>query len=186
MIKEIEPIAISGTGQQDFALLVELQQAHSETTLKLEQVETQMSVSALKAATNSAPDYVVLQERLARLDEGIKSLFAKHPEWRDGAKKSVKTPYGSVEQRTVTELEVANPAATVALIEQRAKSDSKFDAGAFLRIEKEPNLEALEALSDEELAMLGVSRVKSERVTVKPAKVSAKAVTKAAAAAAKA
>lgn len=168
-------------GNQDFARLVELQQKHTDTTLALEKLEGRMSVDALKAATSSAPDYVVLQEQLANLDAELKALFARHPEWREAGKKSVKTPFGAVEQRTVTELEVPNPAATVTLIKARGKEDDKFDPSLFLRVEIEPNLEALEALSDDELSKLGVTRKSTERITVKAAKVSAAKVVKAAA-----
>jgi hypothetical protein len=170
------------TNSQDFARLVELQQQHTDATLGLERLEGCMSADALKAATKSATDYVVLQERLAALDAEIRALFTRHPEWREAGKKSVKTPYGSVEQRTATELDVPNPAATVALIRARAREDDKFDPSLFLRVETEPNLEALEALGDDELAKLGITRKSSERITVKPAKVSAAKVVKAASA----
>ena len=125
--------------------------------------------------TRSA-DYVVLHEELEEIDTEIKALFEKHPEWR-GETKSVKTPYGAVEQRTVTELEVPNPTMTVALIKARGKADPNFKSEAFLHIEEEPNLEALEGLSNDELSKLGVNRKQSERITVKAAKVNvAKAV----------
>ena len=161
---------------QDFARFVELQQQHTEMTNKLEALEVTINRSAQAAATASAEAYVVLQENLAKLDTELKVLFEKHPEWR-GEKKSVGTPFGSVEQRKTTELEVANPAITVALIEAKAKTDQQFKAENFLHIFKEPNLEALEGMTDSELSELGIKRVTTERVTVKPAKVSvAKAV----------
>lgn len=165
---------------QDFARLVELQQKHSETTLALEAVETKMSRASLAAANLSATDYVVLQESLAGLDEQIKALFTRHPEWREGDKKSIKTPFGEVSQRTAKELEVPNEAATVVLIEARQKQDATFDSAAFLHVTKKPNLEALEAWSDDELALVGITRKETEKVTVKPAKVKAAAVAKAA------
>jgi hypothetical protein len=166
-----------GGQSQDFARFVELQQQHSEMSNKLDALEVTINRSAQAAATASATAYVVLQENLAKLDAELKSLFGQHPEWR-GDKKSVGTPFGSVEQRTTTELRVDNPAMTVALIEAKAESNpTGFPVADFLHITKEPNLEMLERLSDSELGRLGISRITTERVTVKPAKVNvAKAV----------
>jgi hypothetical protein len=172
MIANIDPIAAAS---QDFARLAELQQAHTKATTALEKLEVQMNEQSQKSASAFATDYVVLQEAVTKLDAEITALFSRHPEWRDG--KSVKTPFGEVAQRTVTTLEIANPAVTVTLIEARGKAEPGFDAELFLRREVSPNVEALEGLPDAELAKLGVSRVKTEKITVKPAKVSvAKAV----------
>jgi hypothetical protein len=179
MIMDTTQAGGSPAQSQDFAKLVDLQRQFSDESLALENVETKMSVAALDAAKTWGENYVVHQERIAQLDAEIKALFAKHPEWREG--KSVKTPFGEVAQRTVTELEIPNPAMTVALIEARGQKDAGFKSDTFLRVEKEPNVEALEGLSDDELAKLGVSRVKSERISVKAAKVSAAKVVKAAA-----
>lgn len=168
----IAPNEHVGGQSQDFARFVELQQKHSEASNKLEALEVAINVGAQSAAMASALDYVVLQEQVAKLDADLKALFEVHPEWR-GDKKSVATPYGTVEQRTATELRVENPAATVALIESFMPAAAKD----YLHITKEPNLEALERFSNDELAKLGIKRVTTERVTVKPAKVNvAKAV----------
>lgn len=162
---------------EDFARFVELQQKHTEASNKLAALEVAINVGAQSAAEASATEYIVLQETVAGLAAELTALFARHPEWRDAKKKSVGTPYGSVEQRKVTELEIPNPAMTVVLIEARGEKDPQFKAGDFLHISKEPNFEALERLTDDELAKLGVSRVTTERVTVKPAKLNvAKAV----------
>lgn len=176
MIANLEPMA---GASQDFARLTDLQQRHSKASNDLDALEVKMNELSQKSASVFATDYVVLQEELTSLDTKIKLLFEKNPEWR-GPNKSVKTPFGEVSQRTVTELEVANPAVTVTLIEARAKEDPKFKAEDFLRVAKSPNLEALEGLSDDELAKLGVSRKKREQVTVKPAKVSVAKTVKAA------
>jgi hypothetical protein len=172
MLANIDPTA--GT-TQDFARLTELQQQFNDTDNKLGALEVAMNEKSQAAAKPFAADYVVLQELKVAIDAEIKVLFAKHPEWRDG--KSVKTPFGEVNQRTVTELELPNPAMTVALLKAEALHNPNFKLEDYLRISAEPNLEALESLSDEALAKLGVQRVRREQVTVKPAKMSvAKAV----------
>jgi Bacteriophage Mu Gam like protein len=164
------------TNAQDFAKFVDLQQQFTEKHNKLQELEVTINRSAQAAAESSAAAYVILQEELSRFDAELKAIFEKHPEWR-GDKKSVDTPYGNVQQRTVIELEVPNPAMTVALIKARGQADKEFAAADFLRVEEEPNLEALERLDDAALSKLGVNRNKRESITVKPAKVNvAKAV----------
>lgn len=176
MIANIETNAGAG---QDFARLAELQQKFNDADTKLAALEVTMNEKAQGAAHPFGPDYVVLHESKAALESDIKELFNRHPEWR-GDGKSVKTPFGEVAQRTVTELEVPNAAMTVALIEAQGKTDPAFKAEDFLRIEKSPNVEALEGLGDDALAKLGVRRVKREQVTVKAAKVSVAKTVKAA------
>jgi hypothetical protein len=174
MIMNIDPVA--GGQSQDFARFVELQQIHTKTTNELEALEVSINKSAQAAATTNAEAYIVLQETLGTLDLELRALFDAHPEWR-GDKKSVATPFGSVESRKATELEVPNPALTIALIKAKAVQEPQFKAADYLHIEEEPNLEALESLTDDELAKLGVARKTSERITVKPAKLNvAKAV----------
>ncbi len=121
----------------------------------------------------------MLQESVAGFETEIKALFAKHPEWR-GDTKSVKTPYGSVEQRSSKSLVAPNPTMTVALIEAKGKVDANFKPETFLHITKEPNLETLEAWSDDELAKVGINREENESVTVKPARINVAKTVKAA------
>jgi hypothetical protein len=164
---------------QDFAKFVDLQQQHTAKHLQMQELEVTMNTASQKCLEPLGPAYVVLQEEFARLDTDLKALFEKHPEWR-GDKKSVATPYGGVEQRTVVELEVPNPAMTVALIKARGQEDKQFVAVDFKHIEEEPNLEALERLNDDALSKLGVNRKTRESVTVKPAKVNVARAVKAA------
>lgn len=166
---------------QDFARLVDLQQQFSAATLELERIEGLMSRDALNAARAFGEDYIIWQERAAELEKQLNMLFTNHPEWRVGDAKSVKTPFGSVEQRKTSKLEVPNEKATVALIKQRALTDPRFaDQKMFLHVEESPNLEALEAFTDDVLAELGITRLRTEKITVKPAKVQAAKVAKAA------
>jgi hypothetical protein len=170
---------IDQNGSQDFARLIDLQQQYNSRYNQLQELEVTINRSAQTAAEATAGAYVILQEETTRLEGEIKALFEKHPDWR-GEKKSVSTPFGAVEQRTVTELVVENPALTVALIERRGEQDATFKTADLLHIEKTPNLEALERFDDATLVSLGVSRKKTERITVKPTKVSVAKTVKAA------
>ena len=163
-------------GIQDFALFVELQQKFTGISNRLAELETEINIREQKLIQEHTADFVVLQETASALEAQLKDLFARHPEWC-GEKKNVTTPYGAVEKRKATELQVDNPAMTVAMIEAKGKIDPQFKADIFLHVSTEPNLETLEQLSDEALKELGVKRVETERITVKAAKVNvAKAV----------
>lgn len=162
---------------QDFAHFVDLQEQHTHITTKLADLEVVINRDSQAVVSQKVPEFVVLQEEVTRLETLLKDLFAKHPEWRDAKKKSVSTPYGEVQTRSSEELEIPNEAMTVVLIEAREKTDANFKASDYLHVEKKPNREALERCTVDELTKLGVSRVKKETITVKPAKVNvAKAV----------
>ena len=114
-----------GGQSQDFARFVELQQRHTASANKLAALEVDINVGAQSAAEASATDYIVLQESVANLEAELKGLFERHPEWR-ADKKSLETPYGTVAQRSSTELEVIFPAMTVSLIENRILVEPTF------------------------------------------------------------
>jgi hypothetical protein len=169
---------------QDYPRFVELLQSHAALTHRLGEIESRLNLRQLAAAGDVLVEFVIINEDIALLDTAIKDLFLAHPEWR-GAAKSVSTPFGAVESRSSTEIDVPNEPMTVALIQARGKTDPEFKADLYLRVTIEPNVEALESLDDSALEKLGGRRVKKETVTVKPAKVKAGAAIKAAQAAAK-
>lgn len=164
---------------QDFTRLVECLQQVSATTQKLAELEVRVNKASQAIAANSAVEYCVHQENLTKAEEQARQIFERHPEWR-GEKKSVSTPFGSVESRKVTEIDIPNPALTVALIEARGLKDPQWKPDTFLHVEKEPDIEALERLGDADLVSLGCQRVERTSVTVKPAKVSVAKAAKAA------
>lgn len=177
MIATTEPQA----GQsQDFARLIELQQEHTKSSTELERIQTVMTADSQAAAAAQTTDYVIHQERVAAMEREIRALFARNPQWLTDGEKTVKTPFGSVSSRSVASLEIPDAEATVVLLELRAVKDKDFDASLFIRTQKVPNVEALESLDDAELSKLGVTRTKTERVTVKAAKMDAAKVVKAA------
>lgn len=165
---------------QDFARLVELQQEHTKSSTELERIQTQMTDDSQLGASKHTAEYVCHQERVSAVEAEIKQLFARNPQWLTDGEKTVKTPFGSVSSRRSTSLDIPDEEATVTLLELRAVRQTDFDAGLFIRIKKVPNYEALESLPDDELSKLGVTRVTTDRITVKPAKVDAAKVVRAA------
>ena len=133
-------------------------------------------------------DYTELVDQISRAwtsalakkedaEAAIVALVKRNPDWFKG-KKSIITPHGTITKRESTKLEVANPDVTTRLIigehgapeiRNRSLASLMGRAAELLHIEITPNLEALEKLSDGELAMLGIKRTVTETYTVKPA-----------------
>jgi Bacteriophage Mu Gam like protein len=99
-------------------------------------------------------------------EEEVKGIARAHPEWADG--RTIKTPFGSVQFRRTSKLVVRDEEATLRKIEE---NKIELAPEEFIRVEKHPNLEALEALDDGQLRKLGVVRETSDAIVVKPAKV---------------
>ncbi|MEO5915603.1 MAG: host-nuclease inhibitor Gam family protein [Luteolibacter sp.] len=119
-------------------------------------------------------EYAILQTEISETEAAIKAVTNAHPEWFTEVK-TLKTPYGSIGYRSATKLDVPNEEFTIALIELKGESHA-----VYLRPRKFLNLEALETLTDGELAEFKITRVTSDKCTVTPAKVDlGKAVKKA-------
>lgn len=119
-------------------------------------------------------EYAILQNSISEHEASIKAIATAHPEWFEGIK-TLKTPYGTVGFRAATKLEVPNEEMTIALLERCQDSDVYLRTRTFL------NIEALELLTDSELAALKIQRVTADKCTVSPAKLDlGKAVKKAA------
>ena len=167
------------THSQEYARLIDLQVLFTKTSDEIDQLDTRINDASNKLAAPLAPDYVVLTERKAQCDAEIQALLKKNPQW-EGKNKSVKTPFGEVGRRTVTALEIPNPAMTVVLMTARGTTDPAFKPSDFLYVEESPAKEALERLSNEDLTKLGVTRTVTESITVKPAKINVSKVVNAA------
>lgn len=165
---------------QDFARIVELLQEFTATDTQLQRVDADINTAVQHGAQVYAADYVILQERRAAVEQEVKTIFARNPGWLVKGEKTIKTPYGSISTRDVPSLKIHNEEATLALIDQRAKTDAKFDPSIYTRTVREVNKDTLATLPDDELSRLGVARITTEIVTVKPAKVDATKVVKAA------
>lgn len=155
---------------KEFAHLVELQQMFATCESALDKIQLDCDTrlnSTLDAFKNEWAAAKIVRDQA---ESQIKSLIAAHPEWVDGS--SVKTPFGVIQIRPGTRIDVPNPEATLALIDAScAKAGFEWKPEQLTRVKREPNLETLEALSDEQLQKLGCARVKTQSITVKRAKV---------------
>lgn len=150
---------------ESFANLTALLAVYSEASIRLAELQATVDSQLLEAVDDQRTDYVQAQTALQDAEAAIKKLAEAHPEWRDG--RAIKTPYGMVKFTKATVLDVANPEASLTLI----KAVYRKDADAYIRTSEELNLETLETLSDDDLTSLGILRVTTDSITIKPAKV---------------
>jgi len=137
---------------------------YSEQCNELAVMEADLQARQMEAILKDSLEYSLLLQSVADQEAQIEAMAIRHPEWFVKPK-TLKTPCGEVSFRTSTKLEPANEDLTMALIEQRADKD------LYLRTRNFLNIEALETLSDVELAGLKITRVTTDKCTVKPMKV---------------
>lgn len=155
---------------KDFERLVELQQLFAQSDTALDQVQVDAD-RALSATTDRAKQsYAAAKTLRDEAEAEIRTLVGRHPEWLDG--RTIRTPYGSIEFRKSSKLEVASDEATVALIDAiYTRPGATHRPDQLVRTVREPNLEVLDTLSDDELKKVGIVRKSTESITVKRAKV---------------
>ena len=149
----------------DYSNLANLLSVHTEAAIRLAEIQSQADSTLMESLDELKPEHVQAQTALEESEAAIKLLAKSHPEWMDG--RSIKTPYGTVRFTRSTKIEVANEEATITLI----RATYLDGADVYLRVATELNLETLELLPEADLAKLGLSRVTTDSVSVKPAKV---------------
>lgn len=151
----------------DFARLVELQSAlnQAENVLILQEARVNTAINAV--IDEARAEWVTAKLQHAEAVEEIKRLAELHPEWREG--KTVKTPFGTVQLRDSSSLEIPNPAGTLALI-RATFPKLGLDPELYIEVTEIPKKEILETLTDLELANIGVLRETTTSITVKPAR----------------
>jgi hypothetical protein len=117
------------------------------------------------AAAGPEHDYTTVVGLLSAAKLALELIARRHPEWF-AERKSVVTPCGTIKLTASTRLVVTNDELAIALIQKYYAEIS----GLYLRFSTELNLEALEALTDAELARLKIARISAENFSVVPAK----------------
>lgn len=149
----------------DYTKLVSLLAKFTGATNRLSKLSGAIKERYNRTITTYADDFATLQLILEECQAKVVALAEAHPEWFADSK-TITTPYGSVQSRSSSRLEAEDEQKSIELLKQLGT-----DSEAFLRTVTTLNLEALEILPDEELARIKVKRVKSESITVTPAKV---------------
>ena len=154
----------------DFELLIQALSVHTEAAHAIAQIEADLNQRYHTMVEAHRGQYTGLQEALTKTETQIKALAQKHPDWF-AARKTLKTPFGTVKSTTTNRLEIPNPEVTVLLLEAAFTADPTFDVDAFIRTNTEPDVEALEKLDDATLAKFRITRVTDESIKVTPAEV---------------
>ena len=158
----------------DFLNLVGLLSAYSLQQNNLAALQYDVDAKMLAIVEEVRPAYTEAQERSQALQKEVEAIVGRHPEWFSD-RKSIVLPAGTVKSTASTKLEAAHEEVSVALVRKHHKEV----VGLYLRVETTLNLETLEALDDEELKRLKITRVLKENISIVPAKLNlGKAVSK--------
>ncbi|ODU25020.1 MAG: hypothetical protein ABS95_01185 [Verrucomicrobia bacterium SCN 57-15] len=167
---------------EDFQEMINLLAVYTDANNRLAALQTEANDNLMLWLDESKVEYAKLQETLTKAEAAIEGIVRRHPEWFQ-EKKSIKTPFGTVKSTSTPKLVIPNEEATMVRLQlkaersqiaaEAARAEGKdvpiFDDKAFVRTKQELDREALEKLEDHELAELGISRIKEESVSVKPA-----------------
>lgn len=165
---QTEPNPIEQT--DDFKNMLDLLAIFSSASNGMAEMQSELNEEMLSATDPRRDEYSKPQKAMTEAESGLEVIALRHPEWF-ADRKSIKTPYGQVKFTRSTTLEVPNPEVCILLVNQRAEKDKQFDKTQFLRQREELNLEAFEAMSDEQLKTFRIKRVANENFSVSPAKV---------------
>lgn len=160
----------SGNDESDFKSIVELLATYSQAENELEQLQATANEEFLITVDGLKGKYARLQQRMIETETALEVLARKHPEWF-ADKKTIKTPYGSVQLKNNPPRIVAdNPELSIVLIENEGERDRGFKPENYIHEEKSLNLEALGGCTDEQLKKFRLRREQSDTFTVKSAK----------------
>jgi hypothetical protein len=148
--------------------MLDLLAIYTGAIVQLAEIQAAADQSLLDSQQNMANQYSDCQTAIADAKAALELICRAHPEWF-AEKQSLKTPFGTVQFRDGTKLQVANEEMTIVLLEAAAKKDESLALA--IKTVKTINLEVLEKLDDDELARFRVKRVDTKGFTVKPAKV---------------
>lgn len=159
------PTPTTTTSADDFSRLVNLQELFLNTENMLASLQVAVDDLLAVSLKNAKDDYVAHKTIRDQAEAEIKALAAAHPEWKDG--ETIKTPFGTIQFRSASKLEVTSEERTLATLELTAPEMAE----KLTRTATTLNREALETVPDETLVLLGVKRVTTTSITVKPARV---------------
>lgn len=151
------------TTNADYKNLVDCLALHSDATTQIAEIQAAIDDHMRGEVDQIKNRFIELQTKLKSAEEAIEAIVRQNPTWF-AEERSVKTPYGTVKMTRTSELITASEDNTLNAI-------AKADRPDLLRITTELDREALERLSDEELAEFGIIRKRGESCKITPAKV---------------
>lgn len=162
------------TNNPDYENLVKLLAILSEATARQTALEAQFNQEYLDAIDGHLAEYAANQKALSDAEAAIVLIAERNPGWFIKPR-TVTTPYGSVKSTSSRKLDAPSESASIRLIKAAGRE------AEFVRVVEELDREALEKLTDDELAEFGILRKPTETVKVTPATVDLGEAVKAAA-----
>lgn len=163
--------------------LNEMLARYSELSARLVTIEADVNRSQIAAARPMLPDHANTKAELADIEAELRKIAIASPELFPDDKRTHNTPFGSLSFRKSSYLEIGDEEKTVLRIlvacrkeadrAAKAKVAPLFTEETLLRTIQEPNREALEKLTDAQLASFDIERKTEEKFTVKPLEVKA-------------
>lgn len=150
--------------KNDYSDLVNLFDVYTTAENDIRALEAELNASHLGNVRLHIDRYKTLATTLGETKAAIEVIAARNPQWF-AERQTLESPFGEVKRTSSTSLVIADEAVTIALIEHAGRGAD------FLRKETRVNREALEALSDEQLAKYGVARKTEHNYKVAAAKV---------------
>jgi hypothetical protein len=144
--------------------LVDLMSIHAEATVRLEAIKAEIQAAFLDLVDEHRKEYASLQATLTETETAIEHIARENPSWFEAAR-SIKTPYGQVKFHASKKLDIPNEEASVLLIQSKCSEEEK---DRYLRTEVTLNIEALEKLTDAQLAQFRINRVENDNFSLKP------------------
>lgn len=142
----------------DFESVVNLLAVLGEANRQLEALTREIEAGYVALVNPHRERYAKLQGTVSETEAALEVIARRNAQWFDD-KKSVTTPFGGVKFTKSTELVIADENISVQLVLALA---GKAGAEKFLRTVQVLNKEALEELSDAELAKFGILRKSKE------------------------
>ncbi len=158
------------TDSKDFRQLVQLLHLYSNASASLDAIEAQAAKEYLAVIERHQADYARLQGILTGTEKVAEDLCRSHPEWFT-EKKGLKTPFGTAKLTRTTKLETDDEQKAIALMWRKHARNKEFPLGNFVREEQRIDREAMEKLSDAELAEFRIVRVVEQSFSIAPLKV---------------
>jgi hypothetical protein len=146
----------------DYKNLVNLLAVLSDATNRQAVLQQEIDAEYLELVDPRKQEYAANQQAISEAEAAIETIAQRHPEWFAKVK-TLKTPYGSVKSTSSPKLQVPSEDASIRLILAAGRKDE------FIRESLTLDKESLEKLKDHELAEFGITRVKNDSLTIKPA-----------------
>lgn len=142
----------------DFEAAINLLAGLGEARRELAKLTSEIETGYLELVTSRRDDYAKIQAKVSEGEAALEVIARRNLGWF-ADKKSVTTPYGAVKFKASSEIVVPNEEASIVLVRKAKRSE-------LLRVTIELNREAMQDMSDEELAKFGIVRKAKENLTV--------------------